>query len=39
MQQTCIEGVQDEAWLGGKDYSLGIVQSIKIWPVKQIVYS
>ena len=39
MKQTDAKGLQDNAWLGGKDDPLEIVQEIKIWPYYQMVYA
>ena len=38
MQLTSIKRIQDNAQLGGKSSPLGIVQVIKFWSCRQMVY-
>ena len=39
MQRISTEREQNKTWLGGKGDPLGIVQEVKIWPFKQMVYA
>ena len=39
MLQTRVKRLQDEIWLGGKNYSLRITLETEIWPYYQMVYT
>ena len=39
MQLSGPERIQEQVWLGGKDDTLGIMQEIKLWTYRQIVYA